>query len=76
MDLIKVQKKAILVPTPGQTEQEYLAKNLMVKKYFFSVNQERFNLENILKNNNPHSFTAPILFTSEYKKLIRELATC
>jgi uncharacterized protein (TIGR00661 family) len=72
MDLIKVQKKAILVPTPGQTEQEYLAKNLMAKKYFFSVNQERFNLENILKNNNSHSFTAPILFTSEYKKIIRE----
>lgn len=26
MDLIKLNKKAILIPTPGQTEQEYLAK--------------------------------------------------
>lgn len=25
MDLIVLQKKALLVPTPGQTEQEYLA---------------------------------------------------
>ena len=28
MDLYKLEKNAILVPTPGQTEQEYLAKYL------------------------------------------------
>ena len=26
MDLFKLQKNALLIPTPGQTEQEYLAK--------------------------------------------------
>ena len=31
MDLIKMQKKAIFIPTPGQTEQEYLAKILKEK---------------------------------------------
>jgi len=28
MDLYKLEKNAIIVPTPGQTEQEYLAKYL------------------------------------------------
>lgn len=45
MDLIVLKKKAILVPTPGQTEQEYLAKYLIHKKIFYSVNQNKFNLE-------------------------------
>ncbi len=44
MDLVKLQKKAILVPTPGQTEQEYLAAYLQDKKMFFSVEQKHFSL--------------------------------
>lgn len=28
MDIIAMRKKAVLIPTPGQTEQEYLAKHL------------------------------------------------
>ena len=49
MDMVKLQKSAILVPTPGQKEQEYLAKYLSEKKYFYSENQEGFNLEDALK---------------------------
>jgi len=40
MDLIKLQKPAILIPTPGQPEQEYLAEYLMVKKLFYCVEQK------------------------------------
>ncbi len=32
MELLSLQKKAILIPTPGQTEQEYLAGNLLEQK--------------------------------------------
>jgi len=28
MDLVKLDKKAVLFPTPNQTEQEYLSKHL------------------------------------------------
>jgi len=49
MDLITLEKKAILVPTPGQTEQEYLATYLKAKGIFYSVTQEEFNLENCLE---------------------------
>ncbi|MDG2138936.1 MAG: glycosyltransferase family protein [Flavobacteriales bacterium] len=44
MDLVKLQKNAILVPTPGQTEQEYLAQFLSKSKHFQFQNQKEFNL--------------------------------
>lgn len=49
MDLIKLRKKAILIPTPGQTEQEYLGKYLMEKSYFLSISQKSFRLDEALQ---------------------------
>jgi len=51
MDLAVLQQKAILVPTPGQTEQEYLARYLMEKKIFFTCPQENFVLQQALEAN-------------------------
>lgn len=45
MDLAVLGKKALLVPTPGQTEQEYLGKWLEEKGTCRTVGQERLNLE-------------------------------
>ena len=44
MDLVTLGKNAILIPTPGQTEQEYLAHYLMEKKIYFSMPQHHFDL--------------------------------
>ncbi len=44
MDLVTMGKQAVLIPTPGQTEQEYLARYLMDKKIFFSMKQQDFDL--------------------------------
>lgn len=44
MDIIKMRKKSILIPTPGQTEQEYLATHLAKNNLAFSVKQENFDL--------------------------------
>jgi len=44
MDMAVLGKKAIFIPTPGQTEQEYLAAYHTEKGHFFSVNQENFDL--------------------------------
>jgi uncharacterized protein (TIGR00661 family) len=44
MDLVSMGKRAIFIPTPGQTEQEYLAKHLMEKKIFFSMAQQEFDI--------------------------------
>ncbi len=44
MDLAALNKTALLVPTPGQTEQEYLATYLSIKKNLFqSVKQEELS---------------------------------
>lgn len=42
-----MNKKAVFVPTPGQTEQEYLAKYLSEKGLFKSIKQSEFSLEMI-----------------------------
>ena len=44
MDIAALQKKSILVPTPAQTEQEYLAAYLMKKQFAFCVKQNDFSL--------------------------------
>ena len=44
MDIVAMGKKAIFIPTPGQTEQMYLARYLMAKKIYFSMPQKDFDL--------------------------------
>ncbi len=45
MDLAALGKKAILIPTPGQTEQEYLAEYLAEKGTFCVQPQDSIDLE-------------------------------
>lgn len=47
MDLVKLNRNAFLVPTPGQTEQEYLADYLTKKGFFNSCKQKKFQLKNV-----------------------------
>ena len=49
MDLVKLGKKAILIPTPGQTEQEYLAKTLHKAGVFMTAKQKNSGLEKLLE---------------------------
>lgn len=44
MDVVALRKKSILVPTPGQTEQEYLARYLAEEKIAFTLPQKKFKL--------------------------------
>ncbi|NOT37428.1 MAG: glycosyltransferase [Saprospiraceae bacterium] len=44
LDLTIIRKKALLIPTPGQPEQEYLARELNSNKLFFSTDQDHLNL--------------------------------
>ncbi len=52
MDLARLGRKAILIPTPGQTEQEYLAHRLLDKGICYVVSQEKFNLTDALTKSN------------------------
>ena len=48
MDLVRLQKKSILIPTPGQTEQEYLGKYLTGQRIALCVRQKDFSLTDAL----------------------------
>ncbi|MBV1922725.1 MAG: glycosyltransferase [Flavobacteriaceae bacterium] len=47
MDLTVLEKKAFLIPTPGQFEQEYLAKRLKKLELVASCRQDNFNLDKL-----------------------------
>jgi len=48
MDLVRLRKKALLIPTPGQTEQEYLARYLHQKGMFFHFDDKPSELNKAL----------------------------
>jgi len=75
MDLWKLGKKAIFIPTPGQTEQEYLADKLMKKGIAFSKGQDEFDLQQALRESSAYkgfdSFpSSPNLLAIAVKELL------
>jgi predicted glycosyltransferase len=59
MDLVRLKKKSILIPTPGQTEQEYLGEYLTAKQIALCVSQKNFSLMDALKRAEKFSY-APV----------------
>jgi UDP:flavonoid glycosyltransferase YjiC (YdhE family) len=51
MELISMNRTALLVPTPGQTEQEYLAGYLSARGWFTSVSQKEMEKESFMPLN-------------------------
>ncbi len=49
MDLLTIGRSAIIIPTPGQTEQEYIAQWLNEKGLFYAVDQDRMELLAMIK---------------------------
>ncbi|HQE33434.1 MAG TPA: glycosyltransferase [Flavobacterium alvei] len=47
MDLVKLEKKAYFIPTPGQYEQEYLAKKLKEEGLVPYSKQDNFSIEDL-----------------------------
>ncbi len=52
MELISMNCRGLLIPTPGQTEQEYLAEYLSGKGWFTTVSQKELKPETLLFPNN------------------------
>ena len=59
MDIANLAIKPILVPTPGQTEQEYLAEYLSRQKFCITSSQKDFNLVNLLEEAKSFHFQNP-----------------
>ena len=49
MELVSLNCTALIIPTPGQTEQEYLAEYLSEKGWFYSVSQGEITAEILLR---------------------------
>ncbi|MFN2440257.1 MAG: glycosyltransferase [Chitinophagaceae bacterium] len=49
MDMMIMQKKTILIPTPGQPEQEYLSSHLMNNRLALCIPQSKFKLKNAIE---------------------------
>lgn len=67
MDLAVLGKRVIFVPTPGQTEQEYLAKMLQEKKIACFQNQSKLNLSEALIREK--EFTGFSVYSKNYNVL-------
>jgi len=57
MELIPMHKKLILIPTPGQTEQMYLAEILAKNKLAITIDQSNFDLQKMDEKAGQHCFT-------------------
>lgn len=55
MDLGALGKKAILVPTPGQTEQKYLARYHKSKGHYYYTAQREFDLREAMEHSKNYS---------------------
>jgi UDP-N-acetylglucosamine transferase subunit ALG13 len=53
MDIITLNCSALLIPTPGQTEQEYLARNLEEKEWFTTISQKNISKAMVLPSIKP-----------------------
>jgi UDP-N-acetylglucosamine transferase subunit ALG13 len=70
MDLVKMQKKAILVPTPGQPEQEYLAVYQMQQQLFMGELQDDLDLQRTLQKAATFMFRIPLLSFDLHQEVI------
>jgi len=68
MDLAKLNKKAFLIPTPGQFEQEYLATRLTELGLVPSCAQDKFSIEKI-KDIDHYKGLKPLDFKIDFKEL-------
>jgi len=72
MDILKMGKKNILVPTPGQAEQEYLATYLHQKRLIYAVSQEAFDLSKAIEALAQFPLQMHSRSMDTYKIIIRE----
>lgn len=74
MDMLVLGKKAVLIPTPGQSEQEYLGRWLEERGWFPMVKQRDFSVEVVLEREILYNrdFGIPLFDHDRMGKLLQE----
>lgn len=75
MDIMALHKKSILIPTPGQTEQEYLGKYLEEKGMAVCVQQRGFSLQQALNKAQQFRYTLKLPADNKIKEVVRDFLT-
>jgi uncharacterized protein (TIGR00661 family) len=73
MDLLKLGKRSILVPTPGQAEQEYVAAHLHKERLAYTISQAQFTLQSSLASAYEFPYQVSPWPMEDYKKAIRSI---
>ena len=78
MELLCLQKKSILIPTPAQTEQEYLAEKIYQQHWSYVVPQHQFNIQSAIDEAKKFQYHLPEInnetLYSTILKLIQQLS--
>jgi UDP-N-acetylglucosamine transferase subunit ALG13 len=75
MDLLRFRKKAVLIPTPGQTEQLYLAQLMQERNWFVVAQQDDIQLNNAIPFCLGKDLVVPTLNFQLHKQVLLELVT-
>jgi predicted glycosyltransferase len=72
MDLIRLKKIAVLIPTPGQPEQEYLAEYIQQQQLFPFISQADVSLHNAITVAEKFSYRNPFtdIDFEHYKEVV------
>jgi UDP-N-acetylglucosamine transferase subunit ALG13 len=73
MELIPFKKKLILVPTPGQTEQEYLGQLWQQKNWAICLDQNNFNINDVITTASGFLLSSPPFEEMSQEALIMQL---
>lgn len=72
MDYMKTGVRSILIPTPGQAEQEYLAKYLQQQQLALTIEQNEFSLKDALQQAKTFDYNKINWNMDGYKLVINE----
>lgn len=72
MDICKLKKKSVLIPTPGQTEQEYLAYHLQKQGWCLTASQNNFSLQESMQKARNFNYQLPDLKMETYKEILTD----
>lgn len=71
MEILSLQKKSVFIPTPGQTEQEYLAKHLLQQQWSYTFQQTEDFSEHF-KLAQSFNYSLPQMNMEKYKEIISQ----
>lgn len=71
MEILSLQKKSVLIATPGQTEQEYLANHLMSQQWCYTFSQDEDFTEHLNKAEQ-FQYKMPEIDTHQFETIIKD----